>query len=112
MEMLHRLPQRTKKKRGYNMRRTLIIVLSAALSAGVAFAQNTPPNSDTANNPVANSAVSQGTKAPSQPQPQGQTGPTTTKSGGEAAAESPQGDSPPGMQPDPGDPKQNIDPKK
>jgi hypothetical protein len=94
------------------MRRTLIIVLSTALSTGVAFAQNTPPNSDPANNPAANSAASKGTKAPSQPQPQGQTGPITTKSGGEAPTESPQGDSPPGMQPNPQDPKQSIEPKK
>jgi hypothetical protein len=93
------------------MRGTLIIVLSTALSTGVAFAQNTPTNSDPTNNPAANSAVSKGTKDPSQPQPQGQTGPTTTKSGGAPAA-SPQGDSPPGMQHDPHDSKQNIEPKK
>jgi hypothetical protein len=93
------------------MRGSIIIVLSSALSMGVAFAQNAPANSGPTNNPAANSAVSKGTKDSSQSQPQGQTGPTTTKSGGAPAA-SPQGDSPPGMQPDPHDPKQRTNPKK
>ncbi len=46
-----------------------------------------------------------------QPQPQGRTGPITTGSGG-APAESPQGQSPPGMQPAPdGSSKTIVDPK-
>ena len=45
------------------------------------------------------------------PQPQGRTGPITTGSGG-APAESPQGQSPPGMQPAPdGSSKTIVDPK-
>lgn len=93
------------------MPETLMVVIITALSVGIAFAQTSPPSSDPAINPAANSDVSKGTKDPSQNQPQGPTGPTETTSGG-APATSPQGDSPPGMQAKPNDPKQGIDPKK
>lgn len=93
------------------MRGTLILVL-AALVGGTALAQNAPPTSDPTNNPAANAAASHpGAAAPAQPQPQGHTGPTATTSGG-APASSPQGDSPPGMQPQPNDRKQDVVPKK
>jgi len=94
------------------MRGTLTLVLSTALVGGVALAQNAPPSSDPTNNPAANSARSNPTTAaPAQSLPQGQTGPTTTTSGGESAS-SPQGDTPPGMQPSPHDVKRDTDPKK
>ena len=64
------------------------------------------------NNPAANATASKpAVAAPTQPQPQVHTGPTATTSGG-APASSPQGDSPPGMQPHPNDRKQDIVPKK
>lgn len=93
------------------MREALMALLTIALSMGVAFAQTTSPNSEPNNNPAANAAASKQAPAPAQPQPQGPTGPTDTKSGG-VPASSPQGDSPPGMQADPHNPKQDIAPKK
>jgi hypothetical protein len=93
------------------MRGTLIFVFTTVLVGGVALAQNSPPRSDPANNPAADSGASNPTGAPAQPQPQGHTGPTTTTSGG-ASASSPQGDSPPGMQPHPNDRNQDLAPKK
>ncbi len=93
------------------MRVTLILVLTAFVG-GTALAQNAPPTSDPTNNPAANAATSNpATAVPAQPQPQGHTGPTATTSGG-APASSPQGDSPPGMQPHPNDRKQDVVPKK
>lgn len=91
------------------MRGILVLALSTVLAGSVARAQNTVPAGDATDNPAANEKTSKPEKTPSiQPQPQGQTGPTDTTSGG-APAESPQGDTPAGMQPDP---KQNSDPKK
>lgn len=93
------------------MRVTLMLVLSTALIGGPALAQISSPNSDASNNPAANSAASNPTTAtPKQPQPQGHPGSINTTSGG-APASSPQGDSPPGMQPHPGDRKQDAGPK-
>lgn len=93
------------------MRVTLIFVLSAAFIGGPALAQISPPNSDPSNKPAANSAASNPTAAtPKQPQPQGHPGSINTTSGG-APASSPQGDSPPGMQPHPSDRKQDAVPK-
>ena len=83
------------------MRGTLILMITA-LDGGAALAQNAPLTSGPTKPAVA---------APAQPQPQGHTGPTATTSGG-APASSPQGDSPPGMQPHPNDRKQDIVPKK
>jgi hypothetical protein len=94
------------------MRKAFLFVLSTALAGSSALAQSAPPSSDPSDNPAANSAVTKPTTpAPAQPQPQGQAGPTDTTSGG-APASSPQGDTPPGMQPDPHDPKQGADRKK
>lgn len=70
--------------------------------------RQTPNSTPTTTEKTANEKASKPeTATPSQPQPQGQTGPTDTTSGG-APAHSPQGDTPPGMQPDP---KQNNAPK-
>jgi len=94
------------------MRVTSILVLGTALIGGAVLAQTASPNSDPTNNPAANSAASKPTTAaPSQPQPQGHPGPIDTTSGG-APASSPQGDSPPGMQPRPDDRKGDVTPKK
>jgi hypothetical protein len=94
------------------MRGILVLVFGTALVGGAALAQNVPPSTDPTNNPAANAAASNPTTAaPAQPQPQGHTGSTATTSGG-APASSPQGDTPPGMQPSPHGPKQDADPKK
>lgn len=94
------------------MRVTLILVLGTALIGGAALAQTASPNSDPTNNPAANSAASSPTTAaPTQPQPQGHPGPIDTTSGGTPAS-SLQGDSPPGMQPQPNDRKEHVTPKK
>ena len=88
------------------MRGASIWLLNMALLTGSALAQTTVPNSDAAQNPAANSAATKSIPpSRTQPQPQGQTGPTATTSGG-APASSPQGDTPAGMQPQPRDPKQ------
>ncbi len=81
------------------MRAIFIFVLSTGLVGGAALAQTAPPVSDPTNNPAANAAASNpAIAAPAQAQPQGHSGPITTTTGG-APASSPQGDSPPGMQP-------------
>ena len=94
------------------MRATLVLILSTALVGGGALAQSAPHNSDPTDNPAANAAAGKPvTSAPAQPQPQGPTGPTATTSGG-VPPSSPQGDTPPGMQPNPHESKQGFDPKK
>jgi len=93
------------------MRGTLILMLTAVIG-GAALAQNASPTSDPTDNPAANAAAGNpGTTAPAQPQSRGHTGPTATTSGGAPAA-SPQGDSPPGMQPRSNDREQDAVPKK
>ncbi|HEY2756209.1 MAG TPA: hypothetical protein VGJ01_10770 [Pseudolabrys sp.] len=74
-----------------------IALVAACLlgSAGIVLAQTQPPN-----NPSDASQQSTGRTAPEdkgQKQPQGWTGPLDTTTGG-APADSPQGQSPPGMQ--------------
>jgi hypothetical protein len=76
-----------------------LAVVCLVCSAGVVFAQAQPPN-----NPSDASQQSTGRSGPEakgQKQPQGWTGPLDTTTGG-APAESPQGQSPPGMQAAPG----------
>jgi hypothetical protein len=91
------------------MRGASILALTAMLAASAAFAQTAPAsNPDTA---AKSSASDPATPPPTRHQPQGPTGPMATTSGGASAA-SPQGDTPPGMQPDPGNPKQSGAPKK
>jgi hypothetical protein len=97
------------------MRIVSTVVLIMALAGGTTFAQN-PPAGSTPNNAAGSRDPAPAQVAPANPssqaQPQGQTGPTTTTSGG-APASSPQGDAPPGMQPHPqGVPEQTVDPKK
>jgi hypothetical protein len=89
------------------MRGPLLFLLGSLLVGGVALAQSAP-GADPADDPDANSDASKPAKRPLQPQPQGQTGPTDTTSGG-APPSTPQGDSPPGMQPRPDKPKQGGD---
>ena len=85
------------------MRIILIMAVGGALSCGFAAAQTDPKDMAT------------GRSAPEekgQLQPQGWTGPLETKSGG-AQPESPQGQSPPGMQPAPdGSTKTVVEPPK
>ena len=80
------------------------------LSASTALAQ-TPPTSKSTDSPHSTGrTVSPDTKG--QKQPQGDTGPVNTKTGG-APAESPQGQTPPGMQPAPeGSSKTIVDPSR
>jgi hypothetical protein len=96
-------------ERGKSMKQIFVLALSIFFVGSAALAQNTVPAGDATDKPAANEKASKPeTTPPSRPQPQGQTGPTNTTSGG-APANSPQGDTPPGMQPDP---KQNDAPKK
>jgi hypothetical protein len=75
------------------MRLQAIPALIVLLSSGGALAQSSQPNPSLA--PVASGRTAPEDKG--QLQPQGWTGPINTQSGG-APAESPQGQSPPGMQ--------------
>jgi hypothetical protein len=98
-----------------NMRVVSTALLIMAFAGGTAFAQNPPagskPNSSAASPDLAPVPVTPA-NPPEQAQPQGRTGPTTTTTGG-APASSPQGDTPPGMQPHPqGAPQQAVDPEK
>lgn len=92
------------------MRMASIIVICIAGISYVALAHASPV-SDPTNNPAANSEASNPTTAPPQSQPQGDPGPINTTSGG-APASSPQGDSPPGMQPNSNNRKQDADSKR
>jgi hypothetical protein len=74
--------------------RTLTAIVCLGFVAGVAFAQvEAPSKSDSKHS----DGISTSPQAKGVEQPQGPTGPTETKSGG-APAESPQGQTPPGMQ--------------
>jgi hypothetical protein len=75
--------------------RTAMIAL--CLSTGVVFAQTTPPPTKDTPNAAGRANIPEKKE---QTQPQGNTGPLNTTSGGTPAA-SPQGDTPPGMQPAP-----------
>jgi len=100
------------QEEGSDMRGILILAVGTALIGEFALAQTSSSNSDPTKNPAANSAASSPTTAaPTKPQPQGHPGPIDTTSGG-APASSPQGDSPPGMQPRPNDRKEDVTPKK
>lgn len=92
------------------MRGIFVLALSTMLAGNVALAQNVPPTGDSADNPAANSRANKPTTtSPDERQPQGHPGRTNTTSGG-APAESPQGDTPAGMQPN--EPKQDSTSKK
>ena len=88
------------------MRIILIMTICWAFSCGSAMAQADSKND--LNSPTGRSAPEE----KGQLQPQGWTGPLETKSGG-APPESPQGQSPPGMQPAPdGSTKAVVQPPK
>jgi hypothetical protein len=92
--------------------RILLLMLGTALALSGARAEEAPKAAD----PQGDSSHSTGrTVSPStqgQMQPQGPSGPTNTTSGG-APAESPQGQTPPGMQAAPdGSSKTVVDPKR
>lgn len=105
--MLHHLSS-MRSNRGNIIHGLSIAVACTGLAVGTAFAQNPPPVSNP-DNPAANSAAPATNQ--NQRQPQGQTGPTNTTSGG-APASSPQGDTPAGMQPTPNEPEKVGSPRK
>jgi hypothetical protein len=91
--------------------RPALIAVCLASSLGIADAQTTsdPKQPDTSEHNTGRTVTPE-TKG--QLQPQGWTGPIDTKSGG-APPESPQGQSPPGMQPAPeGSSKTTVEPDK
>jgi hypothetical protein len=90
--------------------RAAIIALCLAFIASAAFAQSKPGDPAKDSEHSTGRTVTPETKG--QAQPQGNTGPTVTKSGGAPAA-SPQGQTPPGMQAAPeGSSKTVIAPEK
>lgn len=91
--------------------RPALIAVCLASSVGIADAQTTSdPNQPDKSEYNTGRTVTPETKG--QLQPQGWTGPIDTKSGG-APPESPQGQSPPGMQPAPeGSSKTTVEPDK
>ena len=94
------------------MRGLFVLALSTMLGGSIALAQNVAPKGDSTDNPAANARAGKSTTTiPDQSQPQGDPGRTNTTSGG-APANSPQGDTPAGMQPNPDDPKKDSVPKK
>lgn len=90
--------------------RIATIILCLAFGAGTALAQDKPADKTAGDSKHSTGrTVVPDTKG--QMQPQGQTGPITTTTGG-APAESPQGQTPPGMQAAPeGSSKTIVDPK-
>ena len=90
--------------------RSLVIAISIALGATAALAQ-TPPASKSPADSSHSTGRSTSPDNKGQQQPQGPTGPLDTTSGG-APAHSPQGQTPPDMQPAPdGSSKTIVDPK-
>jgi hypothetical protein len=91
--------------------RRLVLVLCISAYASMAYAQTQPANPEqlSASQPIHGSAGSPD-EDKGQPSPQGPTGPITTGSGGATAA-SPQGGTPPNMQPLPNSSKTGTDQK-
>ena len=86
----------------------LAICVALVLSAGIAGAQTAQPDKGSLKQPTGSTAP----EAKGQLQPQGWTGPIDTSAGG-APPESPQGQSPPGMQAAPeGSSKTVVEPRK
>ena len=86
----------------------LTLCLALALPASIAGAQTAQPDKGSIKQPTGTTAP----EAKGQLQPQGWTGPIDTSSGG-APPESPQGQSPPGMQAAPeGSSKTVVEPRK
>ncbi|WP_292610278.1 hypothetical protein [Nitrobacter sp. 62-13] len=92
------------------MHRILVMTVCTAYFVGIAQAQTiSEPKQPHKSEYNTGRTVTPETKG--QVQPQGRTGPTNTGSGG-ANPESPQGESPPGMQPAPeGSSKTTVEPK-
>ena len=90
--------------------RIALAAVYLAFCAGIAFAQTQPGGKSPTDSPHSTGrTVSPETKG--QMQPQGRTGPIDTTAGG-APAESPQGETPPGMQAAPeGSSKTIVEPK-
>jgi hypothetical protein len=87
---------RSNEARGTGFRAAWIaaaVIAAAVIAFGVTRYAAQPTTTAMTNN-----AIPERPSAQSQPSPQGETGPLDTKSGGAPAA-SPQGDAPPGMQP-------------
>jgi hypothetical protein len=97
------------KERRTQVRTTaLTIYLALVLPAGIAGAQTAQPDKGSLKQPTGSTAP----EAKGQLQPQGWTGPIDTSAGG-APPESPQGQSPPGMQAAPeGSSKTVVEPRK
>jgi hypothetical protein len=90
--------------------RIAIAAVCLISSVNLALAQAQPPT--TSSDSIKQSTGTTPPEEKGQKQPQGWTGPLETKSGG-APAESPQGQSPPGMQPAPeGSTKTVVEPDK
>lgn len=90
---------------------TVMVCVAFLLSCGLAAAQGTKA-AQTRSDPANESSERTAPEDKGQLQPQGWTGPTHTSSGG-APAESPQGQSPPGMQAAPeGSAKTVVEPDK
>jgi hypothetical protein len=88
----------------------LVLALCISAYASMAYAQTQPnPEQLSASQPIHGSASSPD-EDKGQPSPQGPTGPITTGSGGVTAA-SPQGGTPPNMQPLPNGSKTSADQK-
>ena len=90
--------------------RVLLIAISLTLGGSMVLAQTAPDQKSPSSSPHSTGrSVSPETKG--QQQPQGPTGPLNTTTGG-APADSPQGQTPPGMQAAPdGSSKTIVDPK-
>ena len=91
--------------------RIALIAVCFVSSAGMAWAQALPENKN-ADKPESSTGRTVTPETKGQLQPQGWTGPISTKSGG-APASSPQGETPPGMQAAPeGSSKTVVEPDK
>lgn len=91
--------------------RAALVLLCLVTSAGLASAQTQPPATENAPASEQSTGRTVTPETKGQLQPQGWTGPINTKSEGGAPAESPQGQTPPGMQAAPeGSSKTVVDP--
>ena len=93
--------------------RAALILLSLVATTVFASAQTQPVAPDKASEAAQSTGRTVTPETKGQLQPQGWTGPIDTKSEGGAPAESPQGQTPPGMQPAPeGSSKTVVEPPK
>lgn len=93
--------------------RAALVLLTLVASAGLASAQTQTPAQDKAPEAAQSTGRTVTPETKGQLQPQGWTGPIETKPDGGAPAESPQGQTPPGMQAAPeGSSKTVVEPPK